>query len=103
MIAEAANGHHSAADRLARKGVFVIPDFLCNAGGVTVSYFEWVQNVTGYYWDLPTVHERLDNLMTEAFWRVAHVRESRNVHTRLAAYAVAVDRVAQAVHLRGWV
>ncbi|MGQ9733831.1 MAG: Glu/Leu/Phe/Val family dehydrogenase [Candidatus Bipolaricaulia bacterium] len=105
IIAEAANGPTTpeADEILHEKGVFVIPDFLCNAGGVTVSYFEWVQNVTGDYWPLEEVHQRLDQKMTKAFQEVIGMYEKKRVHMRLAAYLVAVQRVAEAMKLRGWV
>jgi glutamate dehydrogenase (NAD(P)+) len=88
---------------LHKKGCYVIPDFLCNAGGVTVSYFEMVQNAYDYYWDEDLVHERLDKKMTAAFHAVHETAEKYKVHNRLAAYLVSVARVAEAVKLRGWV
>jgi glutamate dehydrogenase (NAD(P)+) len=88
---------------LHKKGCYVIPDFLCNAGGVTVSYFEMVQNAYDYYWDEDLVHERLDKKMTAAFHAVHETAKKYKVHNRLAAYLVAVARVAEAVKLRGWV
>ncbi len=105
IIAELANGPTTpeADDVLHRKGIYVIPDFLCNAGGVTVSYFEMVQNTYNFYWELPEVHRRLDEKMTAAFHAVHDMREKQNVHNRLAAYLVSVQRVAEAMHLRGWV
>jgi glutamate dehydrogenase (NAD(P)+) len=105
VVAELANGPTTpdADDILFDKGVFVIPDFLCNAGGVTVSYFEQVQNAYGYYWDLDTVYKRLDQKMTAAFHAVHQVAQQHHIHNRLAAYTVAVARVAEACKLRGWV
>jgi glutamate dehydrogenase (NAD(P)+) len=88
---------------LHEKGVHVIPDFLANAGGVTVSYFEQVQGMYNYYWELPDVHKQLDARMTKAYHDVFNMHKEKNVHMRLAAYLVSVKRVAEAVKLRGWV
>lgn len=105
MIAELANGPTTPeADKiLYQKGVYVLPDVLANAGGVTVSYFEQVQNAYGYYWSLDEVHKRLDAKMTIAFQGVHEMAQAKRVHNRLAAYLVAVERVAEAAKLRGWV
>lgn len=105
VCAELANGPTTPeADKiLFENGVYVIPDFLCNAGGVTVSHFEMVQNSYGRYWSEKTVHERLNEKITTAFHSVHERAQSLQVHNRLGAYCVAVERVAQAVQLRGWV
>jgi len=105
ISAELANGPTTPeADRiLFENGTYVIPDFLCNAGGVTVSYFEMVQNAYDYYWEEDMVHERLDKKMTAAFKAVHDTAQQHKVHNRVAAYIVAVARVAEAVELRGWV
>jgi len=104
IVGELANGPTTPeADRILHEnGVYVIPDFLCNAGGVTVSYFEQVQNAYNFYWTLADVQSRLDAKMTEAFHAVHQVAQSQRVHNRLAAYLVAVRRVAEAVAMRGW-
>jgi glutamate dehydrogenase (NAD(P)+) len=105
IVAELANGPTTPeADRiLYENGVYVIPDFLCNAGGVTVSYFEQVQNAYNYYWPLGMVQQRLDETMTAAFHAVHDMAQAKRVHNRLAGYLVAVERVAEAAKLRGWV
>lgn len=104
IVAELANGPTTpdADDILYKNGVYVIPDFLCNAGGVTVSYFEQVQNAYDYYWDIDTVRERLDKKMTAAFHAVHKTAQDYKVNNRMAAYIVSVSRVAEAVRLRGW-
>lgn len=105
IVVELANGPTTPeADKILHEnGVYVIPDFLCNAGGVVVSYFEGVQNAYNYYWDLDEVYERLDRKMTAAFHAVHEMAQAKKVHNRLAAYLVAVAKVAEAVQLRGWV
>ncbi len=105
IVAELANGPTTPeADKILHENsVYVIPDFLCNAGGVTVSYFEQVQNSYNFYWPLEMVHERLDSKMTAAFHAVNHMAQTKKVHNRLAAYLVSVERVAEAAKLRGWV
>jgi len=105
IVAELANGPTTpeADGILFKNNVFVIPDFLCNAGGVTVSYFEYVQNLYNFYWDEKEVYERLDVKMTKAFRDVYEMAQKHNVNNRIAAYMVAVSRVVVAMKLRGWV
>ena len=90
------------ADRiLEQKGVFLIPDILCNAGGVTVSYFEWVQDENHLFWDEQDVNMRLEKVMTRAFRDVLKIHADRKVTMRLAANMLGVGRVAEACRLRG--
>ena len=105
IVAELANGPTTpeSDEVLYQNGVFSIPDFLCNAGGVTVSYFEWVQCLNRYYWDENEVHQQLGQIMTKAFHDVLAESLKRKVKMRTAAYIVAVIRVAEAMKLRGWV
>jgi len=105
IIAEGANGPTTleADEQLKKRGVFVIPDFLCNAGGVTVSYFESVQNDMNYYWPRDEVLQRLDEKMTIAFQSVYEMYEKEKVFMRDAAYMVAINRVVKAMQLRGWI
>ncbi|EQB63450.1 MAG: hypothetical protein RBG1_1C00001G1029 [candidate division Zixibacteria bacterium RBG-1] len=103
ILAEGANGPTTPeADKiLDKKKVFVIPDILCNAGGVTVSYFEWVQDRMGYYWTEDEVNERLENIMTKAFQDVLEMSLKHKVNMRVAAFMVAIKRVVDVIKLRG--
>jgi glutamate dehydrogenase (NAD(P)+) len=92
------------ADEIFKKrSIFDIPDFLCNAGGVTCSYFEGVQNDMNFYWTKQEVLEKLDTKMTQAFHSVLEMSEKEKVYMRDAAYMVAIARVVKAMELRGWI
>jgi glutamate dehydrogenase (NAD(P)+) len=103
ILAEGANGPTTAAadEILAEKRVFVIPDILCNAGGVTTSYFEWVQDRQGYFWKESVVNEQLEDIMVNAFQDVVRYAQLHNVNNRIAAYMLAIDRVAYTIKQRG--
>jgi glutamate dehydrogenase (NAD(P)+) len=103
ILAEGANGPTTAAadEILADKRVFVIPDILCNAGGVTTSYFEWVQDRQGYFWKESVVNEQLEHIMKMAFGDVVRYAETHGVNNRIAAYMLAIDRVAYTIRQRG--
>jgi len=103
ILCEGANGPTTpVADAvLAENGVFVIPDILANAGGVTVSYFEWVQDRQGFFWNEELVNTRLEELMVNSFNEVVSYAEKHSVNNRIAAYMLAIDRVAFAIRLRG--
>jgi len=105
IVAELANGPTTpeADEILHNKGVHVIPDFLCNAGGVTVSYFEMVQNIDRYCWDVEEVRKKLDARMTRAYHSVLETSRVYKINMRQAAYVVAVSRVVEAMRIRGWV
>jgi glutamate dehydrogenase (NAD(P)+) len=103
ILCEGANGPSTplADEILAEKKVFVIPDILANAGGVTVSYFEWVQDRQGFFWNEQLVNQRLEEIMVESFDAVVEYAEKHSVNNRIAAYMLALDRVAFAIKLRG--
>ena len=105
MVAEAANGPTTpgADEVLKRRGIILTPDILTNAGGVTVSYFEWVQNVQGYYWSEEEVFKRQEESMRIAFNNIWNLAEEKKVTVREAAYLVSVKRIYEAMQLRGWV
>jgi glutamate dehydrogenase (NAD(P)+) len=103
LIIEGANGPTAAAadEILDQKGVFVVPDILANAGGVTVSYFEWVQDRDGYFWSEEVVNQRLEEIMVRSFKNVLEVAQKYKVNLRIGAYTLAIQRVAAVHRLRG--
>ena len=103
ILCEGANGPTTtvADDLLEEKKVFVVPDILANAGGVTASYFEWVQDRMGYFWTEVEVNQRLDAIMIDSFRDVVSYAESHAVNNRIAAYMLAIDRVAYTTKQRG--
>src|SRR5690348_11775150 len=103
VLVEGANGPTTAAadDILSDKKVFIVPDILANAGGVTASYFEWVQDRQGYFWKESVVNEQLEHIMRESFQAVVEYAETHNVNNRIGAYMLAIDRVAYTIRQRG--
>ena len=103
IVVEGANGPTTAvADEiLAENRIFVMPDILANAGGVTASYFEWVQDRQGYFWKEADVNERMESILRDSFDDVVRYAEAHNVNNRIAAYMLAIDRVAQTIRQRG--
>ncbi|MGA3371391.1 MAG: Glu/Leu/Phe/Val dehydrogenase [Terracidiphilus sp.] len=103
VVVEGANGPTTAVadDILAEKRIFVVPDILANAGGVTASYFEWVQDRQGYFWKEAQVNEQMETILRDSFDDVVRYAEAHNVNNRIAAYMLAIDRVAQTIRQRG--
>jgi glutamate dehydrogenase (NAD(P)+) len=103
VVVEGANGPTTAVadDILAEKRIFIMPDILANAGGVTASYFEWVQDRQGYFWKEADVNERMESILRDSFDDVVRYAEAHNVNNRIAAYMLAIDRVAQTIRQRG--
>jgi glutamate dehydrogenase len=104
LVAEAANGPTTpeADEILSKKGIMLTPDILTNAGGVTVSYFEWVQNFMNYYWTEEEVNSKLEQKMVEAFDYIYQMSQDYKVNMRVAAYMASISRVAEAIKVRGW-
>lgn len=104
IVAEGANGPTTpqADEYFKEKGIFIIPDFLCNSGGVTTSYFEGVQNDMNFYWSRDEVLKRLDDKMTSAFNDVLQMAQKEKAYMRDAAYMVSIQRVVDAMVMRGW-
>jgi len=104
IILELANGPiTNEADKiLVQNNISVIPDILANAGGVTVSYFEWVQNLQNWYWDADTIDNKLKQIMTQAFNDIYETRQTHQIDLRMAAYVLAIQKIANAMKLRGW-
>ena len=98
LVLEGANGPTvpSADDILASRGVTVVPDVICNAGGVTVSYFEWVQDFSSFFWSEEEINHRLDKIMVEALDHICHTAERHGISLRTATYAVACERILMA-------